>query len=117
MPDDSDISKWQARRINPFTGLWDPANWDTSAIDFDKLVAEAELVIIRIGDGLNLDPCFLRYRDALRVRNAAWAIYHLHRPSIPPGQQVEFCLLHQSERPPGGVWGDLEFNEGGTGEV
>lgn len=111
-----DMSKYQARRINLLTGSWDPANYDISRIDWDKLVAEAEGILIRIGDGLHLDPCFARYRDALRSRNALWGIYHLHRPSILAGQQVAFCLLNQAECPPAGVWGDLEVAEGKAGE-
>lgn len=112
-----DMSKYQARRILPLVGNWTPSNWDTSAIDFDKLVAEAEVVVIRLGDGMNLDPCFVRYREALVTRRALWAIYHLHRPEVAAGRQEAFVKQHQPEMPPAGVWGDFEFNNGLTGET
>lgn len=110
-----DISKYQARRINPLTGNWDPLNWDVSRINWDKIVAEAEVTIIRLGDGLNLDPCFVRFRAELERRDALWGIYHLHRPSKAPRDQANFITLHQPHLPPAGVWPDLEVTEGYVG--
>lgn len=112
-----DISKYQARRLNPFTGNWDPANWDISRINFDAIVEAAEAVVIRLGDGLNLDPCFTRFRAELERRGAVWAIYHLHRPNISAIEQVAFILDHQTTLPPAGVLPDLEVNAGYTGEA
>ena len=112
-----DQSKYQARRINPLTGNWDPANWDTSRINYDAIAEEAEVVIIRVGDGLNLDPCFERFRAEYERRNVLWGIYHLHRPSVSPEAQVAFIRQHQPLLPPAGVWPDLEFEEGRTGEA
>lgn len=112
-----DISKYQARRINLLTGNWDPANWDPSRLDWDKIAAEAEGIIIRVGDGLNLDPCFERYRVQAIARGMRWGIYHLHRPTVNPSQQVAFIHEHQRELPPAGVWADLESSDGTGGQA
>lgn len=110
-----DMAKYQARRRNLLTGNWDPDNWDTSHIIYDAIQDQAEGVIIRLGDGLNLDPCFERFREAFERRGMLWAVYHLHRPNVSPEAQVAFILHHLPALPPAGVWADLEVDAGYTG--
>ena len=122
-PTIADISKYQAERLDPNRGNWDAANWDTSRIDWERFLESPdspEAVIVRVGDGENLDPCFFRFMEQIHLRNKPWGIYHLFRPKpltklADALQQARKVREWVKGDPPAGVWADLEVTEKLTG--
>lgn len=104
----NDSSKYQVRRLDPSQGNWDPANyvvdWDWDAVARN----EADVIIVRIGDGPNKDPVFDRLRAGLERINKRWGFYHLFRPNVSVTTQLSLIWSWCNVLPPAGVWPDLE---------
>jgi GH25 family lysozyme M1 (1,4-beta-N-acetylmuramidase) len=104
---------------NSIADKYNPAKW-TVNIDFDKACASLAGVIFRVGVGWRKDPCFDRYLAGIKPTGKPWGIYHAFWPengttgSLDQAQLVpRWC----PERPPLGVWGDLEAGNPNWGQT
>lgn len=109
----ADFSMYQSRFIG-VSGTpdeYDPAKWVVD-IDFAAVAASDVFgVIIRVGIGLEKDPCFDRYRAGLKSIGKPWGIYHAYWPSISAITQAQLVSQWCPETPPLGMWGDLEAGD------
>lgn len=107
-----DGSKYQTQVIDSTVGPFDPDNWIVDW-DWDQVAHnEAEVVIIRLGDGYNLDPVFYRLREGLIRIKKKWGVYFLYRPNLSLDRQMDLIATHQPTLPPAGFWPDLEVTGG-----
>lgn len=65
-------------------------------------------VIIRLGIGLELDPCYTRYVTLLQAAGLPWGAYHAYLPWWSAEEQLQLIRSNLPSRPPLGLWEDLE---------